>query len=90
MAKVGVRTGSESTAAIEFRTLNDMAMEMRTDNPCDRVLRVLGPQHGIVRRIRALPYLNVAVGVETVRASGSTAPAVKLAFELLVPTALPI
>ena len=48
-----------------------IAMDLRNDNPCDRVLPVLGPQNDI----------------ETVRASGSGQPAVKLAFEFLVLTA---
>ena len=63
-----------------------VAMELRADNPCDRVLPVLGPQNDIVRHMRALPHREVAAAVETVRASTS-APAVKLLFEFLVLTA---
>ena len=63
-----------------------IAMEHRTDNPCDRIGPVLGPQRDIVRHMRALPHRDVAAAVETVRASRST-QAVKLAFELLVVTA---
>ena len=64
-----------------------VAMEMRRDNPCDRVLPVLGPQNNIVQHMRALPHREVAAAIETVRASGSVQPAVKLAFEYLVLTA---
>ncbi len=63
-----------------------IAMEHRTDNPCDRIGPVLGPQRDIVRHMRALPHRDVAAAVETVRASRSTR-AVKLAFEFLVVTA---
>ena len=64
-----------------------MAMELSADNPCDRVLPVLGPQNNIVKHMRALPHREVAAAVDTVRASGSAQPAVKLAFEFLVLTA---
>ena len=64
-----------------------IAMDLRHDNPCDRVLPVLGPQNDIVEHRQALPHKDVAVAVETVRASASAAPAVKLAFEFLVLTA---
>ena len=63
-----------------------IAMEHRTDNPCDRIGPVLGPQRDIVRHMRALPHRDVAAAIETVRASRSTG-AVKLAFEFLVVTA---
>ena len=63
-----------------------IAMEHRTDNPCDRIGPVLGPQRDIVRHMRALPHRDVAAAVETVQASRSTR-AVKLAFEFLVVTA---
>ena len=64
-----------------------VAMEWRTDNPCDRIGPVLGPQGDIVRHMRALPHGEVAAAVETVRTSASAAPAMRLAFELLVLTA---
>ena len=64
-----------------------IAMDLRSDNPCDRVLPVLGPQNDIVTHRLALPHKEVAAAVETVRVSASAAPAVKLAFELLVLTA---
>ena len=63
-----------------------IALDMRADNPCDRVLPVLGPQNDIVTHRQALPHRDVAAAVETVRA-GSAQPAVKLAFEFLVLTA---
>ena len=63
-----------------------IAMEHRTDNPCDRIGPVLGPQRDIVRHMRALPHQDVAAALETVRAARAT-PAVKLAFEFLVVTA---
>ena len=64
-----------------------IAMDLRVDNPCDRVLPVLGPQNDIVTHRLALPHKDVAAAIETVRASGSAQPAVKLAFEFLVLTA---
>ena len=64
-----------------------IAMELRTDNPCARILQVLGPQHDIVQHMRALPHRDVAAAIHTVRRS-STTPAVKLAFEFLVLTAV--
>ena len=64
-----------------------VALDMRNDNPCDRVVPVLGPQNDIVTHRQALPHEDVAAAIETVRASKSAQPAVKLAFELLVLTA---
>ena len=64
-----------------------IAMDLRTDNPCDRVLPVLGPQHDIVTHRLALPHRDVAAAIETVRASTVAQPAVALAFEFLVLTA---
>ena len=61
-----------------------IAMDLRSDNPCDRVLPVLGLQNDIVQHRLALPHKDVAAAVETVRASAS---AIKLAFEFLVLTA---
>ena len=63
-----------------------VAMELRPDNPCDRVGRVLGPQNDVVRHMKALPHREVAAALGTVRASDSL-PVVKLAFEFLVLTA---
>ena len=63
-----------------------VAMDYRVDNPCDRVLPVLGAQGDIVQHMRALPHREVAAAVATVRASGAT-PVVRLAFEFLVLTA---
>ena len=63
-----------------------IAMEHRTDNPCDRIGPVLGPQRNVVRHMRALPHRDVAAAIGTVRASRSTR-AVKLTFEFLVLTA---
>ena len=64
-----------------------IAMDLRNDNPCDRVLPVLGPQNDIVTHHRALPHKEVASAIATVQASGSAQAAVKLAFEFLVLTA---
>ena len=63
-----------------------VAMELRPDNPCDRIGRVLGPQNDVVRHMKTLPHREVAAALETVRASDSL-PVVKLAFEFLVLTA---
>ena len=64
-----------------------IALDMRNDNPYDRVLPVLGPQNDIVTHRLPLPHKDVAAAIETVRASSSPQPAVKLAFEFLVLTA---
>ena len=64
-----------------------IAMDLRHDNPCDRVLPVLGPQNDIVTHRLALPHKDVAAAIETVRGSKLAQPAVKLAFEFLVLTA---
>ncbi len=64
-----------------------VAMEWRSDNPCDRIGPVLGLQGDIVRRMRALPHGEVAAAVETVRTWDPAAAAVRLAFEFLVLTA---
>ena len=64
-----------------------IALDMRNDNPCDRVVPVLGPQNDIVTHRLALPHKDVAAAIETVRTSKSGQPAVKLAFEFLVLTA---
>ena len=63
-----------------------IAMNLRYDNPCDRVGPVLGAQHNIVQHRQALPHREVAAALATVRISDAK-PAVKLAFELLVLTA---
>ena len=63
-----------------------VAMEIRPDNPCDRIGPALGAQKYVVRHMRALPHRDVASAVETVKAS-SSGPVVKLAFEFLVLTA---
>ena len=63
-----------------------IAMNLRTDNPSDRVGPVLGPQRNIVQHMRALPHREVAAALATVRTSGAP-QAVTLAFELLVLTA---
>ena len=46
-----------------------VAMELRSDNPSDRVGRVLGAQHAVVQHMRALPHREVAAAVEAVRAA---------------------
>ena len=63
-----------------------VAVELRTDNPCDRLAPVLGPQQAAVEHMQALPHREVAAAVAAVRTSGG-ADVVKLAFELLVLTA---
>ena len=63
-----------------------VAMEFRTDNPCDRVGPVLGPQDAVVRHMRALPHREVASALQKLRASNA-APVALLAFEFLVLTA---
>ena len=63
-----------------------VAMEFKTDNPCDRLGPVLGAQDAVVQHMRALPHREVASALETVRASEGM-PVVKLVFEFLVLTA---
>ena len=63
-----------------------VAMEFRTDNPCDRIGPILGAQNDVVIHMRALPHRDVASAIETVRGSGAQ-PVVKLAFEFVVLTA---
>ena len=63
-----------------------VAMELRPDNPCDRIGPALGAQNYTVRRMKALPHREVASAIGKVWATGSK-HVVKLAFELLVLTA---
>ena len=63
-----------------------VAMELRSDNPCDRIVPVLGPQQATVEHMRALAHQDVPAAVAMVRAS-SGAEVAKLAFEFLVLTA---
>ena len=63
-----------------------IAMQYRTDNPCDRLGPVLGKQKRVVRHMRALPHAHVAVALAAIRAT-SARPVVKLAFEFMVLTA---
>ena len=63
-----------------------VAVELRGDNPCDRIGPVLGPQRAAVEHMRALPHRDVPAAVAAVRAS-KAAEVVKLAFEFLVLTA---
>ena len=85
------RVKAETARAVRQRVRSVLewavALDMRNDNPCDRVLPVLGPQNDIVEHRQALPHKDVAAAVETVRSSGKAAPMVKLAFEFLVLTA---
>ena len=60
-----------------------VAMDLRPDNPCDRIGPVLGAQGNGVSHRRALPHREVAAAIETVRASRAK-PVVTLAFEFLV------
>ena len=63
-----------------------VAMEYRSDNPCDRIAPVLGPQQATVEHMRALAHQDVPAALARVRASGA-ADIVTLAFEFLVLTA---
>ena len=60
-----------------------VAMELRPDNPCNRIDPALGAQNYVVQHMRALPHAEVASAIGRVRASNSK-PVVKLAFEFLV------
>ena len=63
-----------------------IAMEWRIDNPCDRILHLLGPQHDVVTHHRALPHGEVAAAIEKVRAA-EPGRVDSLAFEFMVLTA---
>ena len=63
-----------------------IAMEWRTDNPCDRILHLLGPQHDVVTHHKALPHGEVAGAVARVQ-MGGPGKVDTLAFEFLVLTA---
>ena len=63
-----------------------IAMEWRTDNPCDRILHLLGPQHDVVTHHRALPHGEVAAAIEKVR-TAEPGRVDTLAFEFMVLTA---
>lgn len=63
-----------------------IAMNLRNDNPADRVRPVLGPQRNIVEHMRALPHREVSAALAAVRASRKQ-PLDKLAFKSLVLTA---
>ena len=63
-----------------------VAMEYRTDNPCDRVVSVLGAQDAVVRHMPALQHREVGAALRKVWTSNS-APVSMLAFEFLVLTA---
>ena len=62
-----------------------VAMDLRPDNPSDRIGRVLGSQNDVVQHMRALLHREVASAIQTVRAADAP-PALKLAFEFLVLT----
>ncbi len=61
-------------------------MDWRTDNPCDRLLPVLGTQHDVVTHRKALPHAEVAAAIARVRAA-KPGKVDTLAFEFLVLTA---
>ena len=63
-----------------------IAMDWRTDNPCDRLLHLLGPQHDVVKHHQALPHREVAGAIEKARAA-DPGKVDTLAFEFLVLTA---
>ncbi len=63
-----------------------VAMEYRTDNPCDRVRSVLGPQNRVVKHMKALPHREVGAAIRKARTTDEM-PVARLAFEFLVLTA---
>ncbi len=63
-----------------------IAMDWRTDNPCDRLLPVLSPQRDVVVHRKAMPHREVSSAIERVRAA-DPAKVDTLAFEFLVLTA---
>ena len=63
-----------------------VAMDWRTDNPCDRLLPVLGAQHDVVTHRKALPHGEVSAAIAKARAA-KPGKVDTLAFEFLVLTA---
>jgi len=63
-----------------------VAMEWRTDNPCDRLLPILGAQHDVVTHRKAIPHGEVAAAITKARAA-KPGKVDTLAFEFLVLTA---
>ena len=63
-----------------------IAMDWRGDNPCDRLLPVLGSQNHAVRHRKALPHGEVGAAIGKVRAANA-GKVDALAFELMVLTA---
>ena len=63
-----------------------IAMDWRTDNPCDRLLPVLGSQQHVVRHRKALLHREVGAAIEKVRAA-KAGKVDALAFEFMVLTA---
>ena len=63
-----------------------IAMDWRADNPCDRLLHLLGPQHDVVKHRKALPHGQVAAAIEKVR-TAEPGKVDTLAFEFMVLTA---
>jgi len=63
-----------------------IAMDWRTDNPCDRLLHLLGPQHDVVKHHQALPHREVGAAIDKARAADPR-KVDTLAFEFLVLTA---
>ena len=57
-----------------------VAMDWRTDNPCDRLPPLLGTQHDVVQHRRALPRRDVAAAIAWLRAA-EPAKVDTLAFE---------
>ena len=48
-----------------------VAMELRPDNPCDRIGPALGAQNYTVKRMTALRHREVASAIEEVKASSA-------------------
>ena len=63
-----------------------VALEFRTDNPCDRLEATLPRQNDVRKHMPALPHGEVAAAIATVQESGALL-ATRLAFEFLVLTA---
>ncbi len=63
-----------------------VAMEYRTDNPCNRVRSVLGPQSRVVKHMKALPHREVGSAIWKARTTDEM-PVARLAFEFPVLTA---
>ena len=69
--QVNVATARELRQRIRAVLEWAVAMDLRSDNACDRAASALGPQNEIVTRRQALPHKDASAAVETLRAGSA-------------------